>query len=559
MACRNGRKGGRLRLEAVAAMRESGCADRRVILIRKSNESPLMQTRSHFASAYAQTACSIRHLLAIVSVLLAVLHGEPAAAFGFDDVAARAESQAQRPYRSVTLKPPAELQALSYDQYRDIRFRPDHALWRAEKLPFELMFFHLGKFQTESVRINEITPQGVRHVPYKSADFDYGKNKLSPRSWGDIGFAGFRAHYPLSGSGYKDELAVFLGASYFRALGAGQRYGLSARGLAIDTVGGQGEEFPRFTEFWIVRPAANANILTIYALLDSPRASGAYQFDFHPGSETVMDVRSRLFLRANVVTLGIAPLTSMFAFGENQPHRIDFRPEVHDSDGLMVATGDGEWLWRPLLNPKQTLTTSFSMRSLRGFGLMQRDRNFSSYEDSEARYELRPSAWIEPVGSWGPGRVELFQLSTPDETNDNIVAYWVPEKLPAVGQPLDMTYRLHWQGTQQMRPPGAWVVQTRIGRGFAELAEDEQQFIVDFTGPSLAALPADAAVKAVVTAPFNGQIVESNAYRVEATGAWRMTVIVKQLRPAQPTELRGFLQSGTNILTETWSNILPAR
>ena len=147
------------------------------------------------------------------------------------------------------------------------------------------------------------------------------------------------------------------------------------------------------------------------------------------------------------------------------------------------------------VDPKQTLTTSFSMPKLRGFGLMQRDRNFGSYEDSEARYELRPSAWIEPVGDWGPGRVELVQLHTPDETNDNIVAYWVPNTLPAKGQPLDFTYRLHWQGAQMQRPPGAWVTQTRVGRGYYELAENEHQFVVDFTGPSLAALAADATVK----------------------------------------------------------------
>jgi periplasmic glucans biosynthesis protein len=523
---------------------------------QKPDCSAMMVAR---ASPYSQAASRARRALAFLSFLLVVFQGGPARAFSFEDVAARAKLQAQGRYQRASRSPPAELQALTYDQYRDIRFRPDHALWRAENLPFELMFFHLGKFQTESVLINEVTPQGVRHIPYKSADFNYGKNKLSPQIWGDVGFAGFRAHYPLNGGAYKDELVVFLGASYFRALGAGLHYGLSARGLAIDTVGGQGEEFPRFTEFWVVRPTANSNTLTVYALLDSPRASGAYQFDLRPGDETVIDVHSRIYLRAAVATLGVAPLTSMFAFGENQPHRTDFRPEVHDSDGLMVATGDGEWLWRPLVDPKQTLTTSFSMRKLRGFGLMQRDRNFGSYEDSEARYELRPSAWIEPVGSWGPGRVELVQLNTPDETNDNIVAYWVPDQVPAPGQPLDIAYRLHWQGAQMQRPPGAWVTQTRIGRGFAELPDDEQQFVVDFTGPSLAALPADATVMAVVTAPSNGQIVESNAFRVEATGAWRMIVRVKQLRPTQPTELRGFLQSGTNVLTETWSNILPAR
>lgn len=507
-------------------------------------------------SAFASTA--LRTLVSLALLLAPSLYGS-AWAFDFEDVAARAQAQAREPYRATTRKPPAELAALTYDQYRDIRFRPERALWRDDRLPFELMFFHLGKFQTEPVLINEATPQGVRHVRYRSADFDYGNNELSPQRWGDIGFAGFRAHYPLNDSRYKDEVVVFLGASYFRALGTGQRYGLSARGLAIDTVGGEREEFPRFSEFWIVKPAADAKTLTVYALLDSPRASGAYQFDIAPGNATTMNVRARLYLRGAVTTLGIAPLTSMYFFGENQPHRTDFRPEVHDSDGLMIASGNGEWIWRPLLNPKRTLATSFAMPELRGFGLMQRDRNFASYEDPEASYELRPSAWVEPVGSWGPGRVELVQLSTPDETNDNIVAYWMPEKMPANGAALDFAYRLHWQGGEMQRPPGAWVVQTRVGRGFAELAPDEQQFIVDFAGPSLTKLGADAGVKAVVSAPSNGKILESNAYRVEATGAWRMAVRVQQLNPAQPTELRGFLQRGEDVLTETWSNVLPER
>jgi periplasmic glucans biosynthesis protein len=496
-----------------------------------------------------------------IACLLAVALPCPAvSAFEFNDVALRAERLVQQPYREPARKPPEELRELDYDQYRDIRFRPDRALWRTEKLPFEVMFFHLGgDYQILPVQMNEVTPGSTRHLPYRSSDFNYGKNKLSPQTWGDLGFAGFRAHYPLNDNRYKDELVVFLGGSYFRALGAGQRYGLSARGLAIDTVGGVAEEFPRFTEFWFAKPTSDSTTLTLYALLDSPRATGAYQFDIRPGNETVVEVRARLFLRSQVATLGLAPLTSMFFFAENQPHRTDFRPEVHDSDGLMVATGDGEWLWRPLLNPKQILTTSFGMRELRGFGLIQRDRNFANYEDSEARYELRPSAWIEPVGSWGPGRVELVQINTPDESNDNIVAYWVPEKQPPRGRPLDFAYRLHWQGAQMQRPPGAWATQTRAGRGYRELAEDEQQYIVDFAGPSLAALPADATVKAIVTAPANGQILESNVYRVEATGAWRMTVRVRQLQPDQPTELRAFLQTGANVLTETWSNILPAR
>jgi glucans biosynthesis protein len=480
-------------------------------------------------------------------------------AFDFDDVATLARRRAQAPFKEPDRSQPEELELLGYDRYRDIRFRPDRAIWRAEGLPFDLMFFHRAQ-SNPRVRMNQVVDDKARHLPYDSDDFDFGKNTLSPDKWGELDYAGLRVHYHLNGPEYKDELIVFLGASYFRALAAGTRYGLSARGLAVDTIGWQGEEFPYFPEFWIVKPAQDARTLRMFALLDSPRVSGAYQFDVTPGAETVVEVRTRLYLRAEVGTLGVAPLTSMYQFGENQPHRVDFRPEVHDSDGLMVATGDGEWLWRPLINPNAPLVTSFSMQDLKGFGLMQRDRSFTSYEDPETRYDLRPSAWVEPVGSWGPGRVELVQLHTPNETNDNIVAYWVPETLPAVGQPLDFVYRLHWQGAQVVQqPPGGRVVQSRVGRGYRELADDEQQFMVDFMGPSIAALPPDAPVKAVVSAPVNGEILETNAYRVEATGAWRMMVLVKQLDATQPVELRGYLQSGTDVLTETWSNLVPPR
>jgi len=496
----------------------------------------------------------------VVGALLAVLVGaNTALAFDFDDVAALARRKARERYEPPDRTQPTELELLGYDRYRDIRFRPDRAIWRAENAPFDLMFFHRAQ-SNPRVRMNEIVGDEARHIPYDSADFDFGKNTLSPERWGELDYAGLRVHYHLNGPEYKDELIVFLGASYFRALAAGTRYGLSARGLAVDTVGGQGEEFPYFPEFWIVKPAADARTLRMFALLDSPRVNGAYQFDVTPGAETVVEVRARLYFRSPIATLGVAPLTTMYQFGENQPHRTDFRPEVHDSDGLMVATGDGEWLWRPLINPDSTLATSFAMRELAGFGLMQRDRSFTSYEDPEARYDLRPSAWVEPVGSWGPGRVELVQLHTPNETNDNVVAYWVPETLPPPGEPLDFTYRLHWQGARvHQQPPGGWVTQSRVGRGYRELDDDEHQFMVDFMGPPLAQLPPSAPVKAVVSAPANGEILETNAYLVEATGAWRMMVLVKQLDATQPVELRGYLQNGDDVLTETWSNLVPPR
>jgi glucans biosynthesis protein len=488
-----------------------------------------------------------------------VAGAQTAGAFDFDDVAELAQRKARAPYAAPDPTQPAELETLNYDSYRDIRYRPDSAVWRPEGLPFDLMFFHRGHGNSR-VRMNEVVADKARRINYDSRNFDFGKNEFSTQSWRGLDYSGVRVHYHLNGPQYKDELLVFLGASYFRALAAGTRYGLSARGLAVDTVGGQGEEFPFFIEFWIVRPAADARTLRMYALLDSARVSGAYQFDVVPGDETIVEIRNRLYLRAPIETLGIAPLTSMYQFGENQPHRVDFRPEVHDSDGLMVATGDGEWLWRPLINPNRVLTTSFAMRDVKGFGLMQRDRNFASYEDPEARYDLRPSAWIEPVGAWGAGRVELVQIPTPDETNDNIVAYWVPDTLPAPGEPLDFRYRLHWEGPRTVTlPPGGWVAQSRVGRGYRELAEDEHQFIVDFVGPTLGALPPSAAVKAMVSAPSNGEILETNAYHVEATGAWRMMVLVKQLDAAQPVELRGYLQNGADVLTETWSNLVPPR
>jgi glucans biosynthesis protein len=412
------------------------------------------------------------------------------------------------------------------------------------------------------VRLNEVVNGRARPLRFDPADYDYGKNKLTPSAWPDLGHAGFRVHHALNTPAYKDELAEFLGASYFRALGRGQHYGLSARGLAIDTVGGQREEFPRFKEFWVERPAADARTLTIYALLDSPRATGAYRFTLVPGAQTEVQVRARLFLRAGVAMLGIAPLTSMFHHGENELPRGDFRPEVHDSDGLLLASGDAqggvEWLWRPLVHPRRPLASSFAVQRLHGFGLMQRDRSFASYEDLEARYERRPSAWVEPEGDWGPGRVELLQLPVPDETHDNIVASWVPQQLPAPGQPLELAWRIRWQGDAPTQPPNGWAVQSRTGQGYVPLGPNEAQYVVDFAGPALDRLPADAAVEAVVTPGANARLIEHNAYRNDVRGGWRMTLRIQRIDPAQPVELRAYLRQGPHALTETWTTLIPA-
>lgn len=490
------------------------------------------------------------------------------AAFGMENVAVMAGELAASPYRAPAAMANERLRALSYDDYRDIRFRPQAAWWRDARLPFELQFFHVGGSYGHAVQLHELVDGRPRAIVAPASHFDYGRAAPAVAGQPAAEIAGFRVHHALNRRDYKDEVLVFHGASYMRALGAAQGYGLSARGVAIDTVGapaGSKEEFPSFDAFWIERPRADSTSLVIYALLNGPRVTGAYRFELRPGAETQVDVKAQLFLRGPVATLGLAPLTSMFLGGENQPQPLhslgDFRPEVHDSDGLLIASSSGEWLWRPLLNPPAAsgpFTTRFKMSNPRGFGLMQRDRAFTSYEDSEARYERRPSLWIAPQGDWGAGRIELMQFHTPDETNDNVAAYWVPETLPQAGQPLSLAYTMRWQGDAQQRPPAGWVAQSRLGRSHESPRPNEVQFQIDFVLPAngaAAASTANAAPKAVVTAD-NARVLLAEVYPHPIQG-WRLTLKVQRQEPQEPTELRAFLKIGSDVITETWTYALP--
>jgi periplasmic glucans biosynthesis protein len=497
-------------------------------------------------------------ILLALGLPLALLIGD-AHAFSLDDVAARATKLAGAPYQKPGGALPKSLKALTYDQHRDIRFRPDRALWRNAKLPFEIMFFHPGWVYEDTVAIHEIDPDGEqRDIRFDPDAFDYGANKLDRDELKSVGYSGFRIHYPVNTPAYKDEVLVFLGASYFRGLGRGQRFGLSARALAIDTAESTGEEFPRFVEFWIERPRPSAKDLTIYALLDSPRATGAYRFVLRPGVTTALDVDARLFLRKNVAKLGLAPLTTMFFFGANQRStRDDYRPRVHDSDGLSIQASATDWIWRPLVNPKRLLVTSFVLTSPRGFGLMQRSRAFGDYEDLEARYDLRPSAWIEFKGPWGPGRVELVQIPVPDETNDNVVAYWVPDFQPKPKEALVHSYRVLWQKDRDTLPPTSWVRETRRGRGWVKTPDGTVQLHVDFEGPALRRLPANAPVDAALWVDANAEVLERQLRHNEATGGWRFVVRVRRVDAGKPVELRAHLATGNEVLSETWSYILP--
>lgn len=488
-----------------------------------------------------------------------------AAAFGFDDVARQAQALAAAPWQPP---PPADAQraALGYDAVRRIQFRARHALWAGS--PFEMHFFPVAGSHTRALALFEIVDGRPRPLRLPADAFDYDGVLPESSAGTRPAIAGWRLTYPLHGSAKRDEVAAFLGASYFRALGTDQRYGLSARAIAVDTTGGSGnEEFPAFTHFWFEPPTDGARHLVFHALLDGPRVAGAYRFELHPGPSTRVEVRARLFLRAPVAMLGIAPLTSMYLHGPLQPDATDFRPEVHDSDGLQIEAANGEWLWRPLSNPRAPFVNTFAFdRTPRGFGLMQRERAFASYQDVEARYDRRPSAWVEPVGDWGPGRVELLQFHTPDETHDNVAAYWVPASLPTAGTPLDLAWRVLWQGDAMRGPPGARVVQTRSGHGYTPtpVPPQRRKLLLDFTGPGLpradgAAQDADAkAVEAVVTlANDNAKLLRVNAYPNPALPGWRATLEFDRLDPTRPVELRVFLRNGANAISETWSYALP--
>ena len=454
--------------------------------------------------------------------------------------------------------PPA-MAKLSYDQFQSLRFRTERALWAKAGLAFRLQFFHVGRTFAEPVRLYEIVDGQSREILYDPAMFEFDKAGIDPKVMrGHVGFAGFRVQFVTD---WKDDVAAFLGASYFRAVGSDTRqYGLSARALAVDTAFPRPEEFPRFTSFWFERPEKDSGVLTLYALMDSPSVAGALCFQIAPGGTLEMDIDSALYPRKPIERLGVAPLTSMFFYGENDRRGAnDWRPEIHDSDGLSMWTGGGEWIWRPLTNPAQLHFSSYVDENPRGFGLLQRDRDWDHYQDDGVYYDRRPSLWVEPKpnlnGGWGKGSVQLVEIPTVDETFDNIVAFWNPLDRPKPGQELLFSYRLYWGTRMPYSSPLGQTIATRTGIG-GTVGQKRQyyswHFAVDFAGGELGALPADAPVEAVITAS-HGQSEHVTAHYV---GEFRGYRALFDIRPPEdsiePIDLRLYLRVNGRPLTETW-------
>ncbi|TPW32519.1 glucan biosynthesis protein [Martelella alba] len=475
--------------------------------------------------------------------------------FSFDGLTQLMKEKAGEPYVEPKQTSAGPFDDLSYDEFRAIRYDPNKAIWR-DRSDFQMNVFPLGWLYKNPVGLYEIAGGKARQFEFTADDFIYQPPLDASRFAGAElpGVAGFRLNYPLNRKDVSDELISFLGASYFRALGKGSLYGLSARGLAVNTATNAGEEFPMFTDFYIQRPQPDDESITVFAALDSKSVTGAYRFVITPGMNTRMEVSARLFFRADINRLGIAPMTSMYLFGPANHHAFDdYRERVHDSEGLKIIRSDRTEVWRSLENPKKLANSYLGETSPRAFGLYQRHRSFDDYQDAEAHYERRPSLLVEPLSDWGDGTVSLVEIPTALEINDNIVCFWQPKAPAKAGGSASYDYRLTWGSIEEDQTRLARVVELRSGEGGVSGNENDdgtRKFVVDFAGGSLADLPAGTEVKAHVTAT-NAEIVHSTVSQVNGQGVWRLAI---DLKPDgdKPVELVGSLNDGAQDLSEIW-------
>jgi glucans biosynthesis protein len=476
--------------------------------------------------------------------------------FSFDDVVKRATELASAPFEGKLPPLPDELNKLDFDAWRQIEFRDNKSLLGGNGSQFRLELFHLGHLYKRPVVINTLRDGLPTPIPYQASEFAFGSTKFTKPLPVNLGFAGFKIRSPLNDPKKFDEFISFVGSSYFRFLGRGQQYGLSARGLAL-AGGTNQEEFPFYREFWIEMPKPNLDKLTIYALLDSSVTTGAFQFDCYPQENSVVEIKATLIPRRDDVKVGYAPLTSMFFIGEND-HRIcdDFRPELHDSDGLMIHSGAGEWIWRPLRNPTIAKTSAFFDRDVQGFGLLQRDRDFSHYQDIDLAYQLRPSYWVTPKMKLGEGHVELFEMPTTDETNDNIVASWISKEPLVVGKPFSYAYSITSALDLKSLSRNGKVLAT-FQTSARALGSSEpnspttRRFMIDYNGGDLAYFGDDPGQVQIVAATSQGKILRSYTQFNPYIGGFRATLDI-DLEPGQTADLRAYLKNGPNALSETW-------
>ncbi len=478
----------------------------------------------------------------------------PAAPFDYAHLKDMARARAAAPYAPPPDRLPAAVERLDWDHWEAIRYRDDRALWAGEGLRYQIRFAHLGFHVLKPVRMYAVENDRSREIAYDPGMWDYSRAGLDARKLPDnLGFGGFQVFYHTD---RVRDCAVFEGASYFRAVDGDLQYGMSQRGLAVDTGMPRPEEFPDFIAYFLEKPNRNSNLLTLYGLLDSPSVAGAYRFILDVAETQVFDVDAALYPRKQIERIGIAPGTSMFFAGKNQKNiSEDWRPEIHDSDGLQIWNGAGEWIWRPLINPSVVRVNSFLDDGPRGFGLMQRERSFVAYQDDGVFYEKRPSVWVEPKGSWGRGAVMLVEIPTRDETMDNVVAFWNPAQKPREGEELDFGYRLYWCRYAPVAPKLATTGATRTGIGGVvgqKRTHFSWRFVVDFFGGDLPLLTDTDRVLPVISAS-RGRIEIASARPLSPLNGWRVMFDLAPTDPStEPIDLRLYLALEGQALSETW-------
>jgi glucans biosynthesis protein len=478
----------------------------------------------------------------------------PRQPFDYARLKGLARSMADAPYKPSPDQLPPSIARLDWDHWQAIRFRNERSLWAADGLRFQVRFAHLGFRIAKPVKMFVVQDGAAQELAYEPSMFDYSHSGLRGEDIPPkLGYAGFRIHFHTD---WTRDIAAFQGASYFRAVDRDRQYGISQRGLAIDCGLPKPEEFPDFVAYYLERPARDSNQITVYGLLDSPSVTGAYRFIIDAEDPLTMDVDAALYPRKAIERLGIAPCTSMFLVGKND-HRVanDWRPEIHDSDGLQLYTGNGEWIWRPLNNPAGVRVNSYFDEAPRGFGLMQRERSFSQYQDDAVFYEKRPDVWVEPKGRWGKGAVVLVEIPTDDETSDNIVAFWTPTDKPQHGQELLYAYRLWWCRDNPMAARLAQVFATRTGIGGVigqKRSYFSWRFAIDFVGGDLPTLGDGARVVPVIAASRGRVEITSARPLLPVNGAWRAMFDLVPDSSTEPINLRLFLSVDGQPLSETW-------
>lgn len=471
-----------------------------------------------------------------------VAEGQP---FDAALVVETARNLARRPLAPVVATDlPEGYATLSYDLYSGIRAVPGSLLWAGENRGFTVEPLHRGYVFSRPVGLFTVEDNIVRRVAFDRSKFDYGRVTPPPPNL-DLQFSGMRI---AAGLERPFEVAVFQGATFFRSLARGQNFGAMARALILRPGETRGEEIPFFRAFWIERPSAASGALVIHALLDSESLTGAVRMTLRPGDITLIDVEMTLFARQVLDHIGLGCTMGTFLSGPQSRRTFDdLRPAVHEVSGVQMQTGGGEWIYRPVNNPATLQVSSFMDENPRGFGLVQRERDAVAFQDDDQRFELRPSVWTEPLGDWGAGSVQLLEIPSDSELNDNIIAYWRPRQALAAGSETSLAYRQAWCWQPPEKPALATATRTRQGRGSQPR---RRRFLVDFSGDRLSDPAQVAAIRAAVSTS-QGTI---HNVRLWPYPERKLMRVGFEVDPGAESlsELRLVLQAGGQPVSETW-------